>query len=466
MPEPGELPTVNPEAGSGTPIPASTPPPPQPAPEHKPEPPARQPETILDDPIMASLAEDLKELLKVEKEADKLPTIKPVEEAATVAPKPGPEKIQEPVKGAVKKRLDPAKVASEVFDRKMGELKEKEKLPPLPDKPAEQPNPSDTSDLTDEQLEELADAEYAEQSGVEKFKGFSDKLKTFYRKVDEWVKDHESDGERTFDETDEEFKEFVNKVRPDWSGQRDRFRIERISEAKAEQKLKAREKETESKINEAHREAREARYAPKIQSIVSSITAKYDEETKSDDPLEREVFDVYRNASAELCNDYLRILHGIDTISENNPPPVRQRHDWLVNFVLSSADAHAKRKPEETMRNGRKFVTPARMAALRTAKSPEAEESWTFSPEDVLEMIRLKAIELAKAGIKQEESRIVKRGFVRSKPTGSSKQAESPKPMNPPRATSPPSPGARETTSTIDERHMGREIVEELGLDR
>jgi len=465
MPEPGELPTVKPEAGSGTETPTATPSP-QSAQEQKPEQPAKQPETILDDPIMASLAEDLKELLKVEKSADKLPVIKPVEEAQATTPNPETVKVQEPVKGAVKKRSDPAKVASEVFDRKMEELKGKENLPPLPAKPAEQPKSDDTSDLTDEQLEELADAEYAEQSGSEKFKGFKEKIRTFYRKVDEWVKSHESDAERTFDDTDDEFKEFVNKIRPDWSGQRDRFRIERISEAKAEQKLKAREKETENKINEAHREAREARYAPKIQGIVSSITAKYDEETKSDDPLEREVFDTYRNASAELCSDYLRILHGIDTISENNPPPVRQRHDWLVNFVVSSAEEHAKRKPEETMRDGKKFVTPAKMAVLRNSKNHEAEESWTFSPEDVLEMIRLKAIELAKADIKKEESRIVRRGFVRVKPSASSKQAENPQPMNPPKVISPPSHGVPEASTTSGEPHLGREIVAELGLDR
>lgn len=422
------------------------------------------PQRIIDDPILSVLADDLADMLKREKEPAKAPEIKPVPEetpAPDAASKTTDPVTPEPIRGGVKKRVDPAKVAEDVFNRKMEELKNA----PAPVLPPKKDEPAPVADTIDpDQAEELADAAFAEQSDPEKFKGFQGKLKAFYKSVDDWVAARKSDPDRTFDENDAEFVKFIEKNKPSWNGQRDRMRIERIADARAEQKLKSRDEETSRKIAEAQREAREAKFSPAIQNQVTSVMQQYDSDTKTDDPLESEVFSQYRESAAELSTDYLRVVNGIDTIGSHNPPHVQQRHDWILNFVVASAEARAKQKPDETMRDGRRFVTPAKFIELRNANDPGISKVYTFTVDDVLGLIKEKAISMAKSAIKAEEDRAIKRGFVRAKPTGNTKQAEQPKPMNPPRATSAPAPGAVEASNSNDAAHPGRELIDILGL--
>ena len=76
----GELLTPTGEAGGGGTTPAAVQTPPADGGQ-------TQPERIIDDPLLSALADDLKDLIKIEKGQDPAPEIKPVEEPqATPAP--------------------------------------------------------------------------------------------------------------------------------------------------------------------------------------------------------------------------------------------------------------------------------------------------------------------------------------------------------------------------------------------
>lgn len=457
----GELLTPTGEAGGGGTTPAAVQTPPA-------EGGQTQPERIIDDPLLSALADDLKDLIKVEKGQDPAPVIKPVEEPpATPAPAaaaPEPAK-PEPVKGGVKRREDPAKVAERVFEEKMAKLKEAP-APVLPPSQPAAPTPQTApDDLSPEQQEELADAEFAEKIEPDKFKGLKDKLRFFYKEVDEWVEKRKDDPERTFDENDDEFRKFIEDRRPSWSGKRESIRIERIADARAEQKLREREKETDRKLEETQREAREAKFSPEIRQRVELVATEFDADTKTDDPLEREVFSDFKSAVMQLSEDYLRVVNGIDRIDGNNPPELKQRHQWLLNFVVTNAEAQSKRKPEETMRDGRRFVTPAKYLQMRRGND-DVSKVYTFTADDVLDLLKKSAIQMAKDAIKAEEEKAQKRGFAKVRANSGTKPPQNPQPMNPPRVTATPAPGPVQITDDKQVDHPGEDVIKTLGLDK
>lgn len=461
----GELLTPNGEAGGGGDPAAVVQTPPDSG--------QTQPERIIDDPLLSVLADDLKDLLKVEKGQEPPPEIRKVDDNPPPSPAPAPAAAapsaeppkQEPVRGVVKRREDPAKIAERVFEEKMAKLKAAPDpvLPPAA-QPAAQTQVEPSDDLSQEQLDELADAEFAEKAEPEKFKGMKDKLKSFYKEVDAWVEKRKDDPDRTFDENDDEFRKFIEEKKPSWNGKRESIRIERIADARAEQKLKEREKETERRLAETQREAREAKFTPDIKRKVESVVSEYDTETKTDDPLEQEVFSDYKAGFTQLSEDYLRVVNGIDQISESNPPELKQRHQWLLNFVVQNAEARAKAKPEETMRDGRRFVTPAQYLQMRR-NNEDVNKVYTFTPDDVVGLLKKTAIQMAKDTIKAEEERAQKRGFAKVRSNSGTKPAQNPQPMNPPRATATPAPGPVEMADNKDVEHPGKEVIETLGLD-
>lgn len=431
----------NPDPGSGT-----TPPP-----------------TIVDDPLMAGLIEDLGGLIKQEKKPDE---IKPVEEKktddkpTTTDPNPPAPKVDDQkLKPGVKKREDPEAIARRVVEEKLKGMP----APTLPEKKSEEKKveekPSDEG-LNSDQLAELADAKFAEAEDP-KFAGFEAKLRKFYKDVENYVATEKAkDPERTFDEDDTEFKRFIKSTKPSWNGMREEFRISRIADERAAKKLAAMKADQSKEIDEAKRTATEAKVTPLVESGVKKAIDDFDRDSKTEDPLETEVYSRFRDVVANVSGLYLKLIHGAEKYDPKN-----QGHNWISNFVNESASEFAASKSQDTVRNGKSFVTPLEYAKLsKEGDNAKLAKVWTFGPADVLERIKKKGIESAKQQIAEEEETAKKRGFVRSKPSNVPKQEEQIKPTSGPKAAANPAPGAGDIGSINDPNHPGLDVIDVLCL--
>ena len=441
--------------------------PPSPAPETKPAetPPAPPPPEVaaVDDPILGPLAQELLLLVDGRKKKDELvvPEIKPVPDG-TPPPPPAPAADGDgKIKPGVRERPDPRKVAEEVFDRRMAEARPAAPAPPLPPAPPEAPK-YDESKLAQEQQDELADARHAEKIDPSK-KGLSDAFLAFYREVDEYLEKHKGDEERTFDEDDEEFMKFLGEREPRWSaGDRQKAQRARLIEETRE----ATRREIEPELRKVQLEAREARLIPAIDKEVAAFGEGIGKELKSDDPMQQEIYQPFAASAEEMARMYLRLINGLDTLGTHNPQQIRDRHDWLIDFVTQQAQIFKTHGGDARKRDGRVFVTPLEYSQITASRDRAKEDkAWTFQPGDVLRMIGVHAVELAKAKAKAEEERMLKYGYSRNKtPAQGTTPAEEPKPSAGIKASTTPAPGPGNAAETLDIDHPGKSIISVLGL--
>jgi hypothetical protein len=412
---------------------------------------------IIDDPLLASLAEDLSIIVKTEQASDhnQAPEIKPIDEAKKDLAKPADQK-QQGVKATVRPRTDIKKEIDSALTRHLASVKN-QAPPSLPE-----PNKIDdinTEGLVEEQIDELDDAKYLEQKDPTQ-KGYAKKLFDFYKSVDKWVEDRKSDPDRTFDENDEEFTEFLNKTKPKWApGQRDKIRKSRIVDEAKREAIK----DLQPEIDAAKREAREARVSPSMDRRVNQFTEAFDKASASEDPLEKDVFGRYKESAVALASDWVRLAEGIDDITKPKGKEQAERHRWLMDFIGHQSSVFDAQGGNSKVRDGRHFVTPVKFAELSSA-SKDTSNVWTFNNDDVLTLLQTHMVESAKSQVKSEEESAIKRGFVRQRPQVAAKQANDPKPVGGVRASTSAAPGPVSSTQNDDIGHPGKEIISILGL--
>lgn len=413
---------------------------------------------------MKVLAQDLAIAIKDDSTNDPpaAPDIKPAPDAppTTAQPDAKPDDKPEPKpkpKVDVKPRQDPRKVAEEVFDKRLDEIRRTTTPPPVPPKPDDPPKPPepiyDESRLSPEQIEELEDARMSEKLD-EKHKGRADKLLRFYKSLDEYVAAHKGEDDRTFDESDGEFVQWIKNNKPAWEpGERKRIERARIA-AEAQAKVRS---ELEPELSRVKREALEAKVGPVIEKAVSGFESDYDKAARSDDPLAADTYAEFRASGVDMANTYLRVAHGVEQFDPSN-----QKHAWINGFLNHQSEHFASKGGEARVRDGKTFVTPAEFAKLYQAKDQKFRTVWTFSHQDVLTLLATETKRLADAAIKKETDRLASRGYVRVKQDA--KPREEPKPTSGPKAGSTPAPGAANLSAGDDATHIGKELIATLGL--
>jgi len=174
--------------------------------QEQPEEQPQEPQTNLDDPILSTLWEDLGVKEPEVEEAE--PEAEP--EAKSAEPEAEPEKKE----FSIKPKMDEEtfrKVVREELESRGKDPEEVEEQQVA--QQAEAKEDPYESQLIDEQKDELELYRYAEAKGHE---GMSNKLLGFYKGLDEYVDSaRKDDPDRTFDDEDEEFIEYVKKHKPE-----------------------------------------------------------------------------------------------------------------------------------------------------------------------------------------------------------------------------------------------------------
>lgn len=416
-------------------------------PEQQPEGQPQEPPSSLDDPMLSTLWEDLGV-----KEAEPEPKAE-AEPEPKAEPEPEPEPKAEKKEFSIKPKMDEETFRKVVREELESRGKDPEKVTEQQVVAEAKEDPYETQ-LIDEQKEELELYRYAEAKGHE---GMSNKLLGFYKGLDDYVESaRKDDPDRTFDDDDGEFIEYVKKHKPEITAKdrealrRSKFREEVVSDVKDEYK------ET---IDGLRGELNQLRVRPEVLGTMKEAARAFDEfskldELKESDPLAHKVFNDEKERYLNWSRTFLDRWHGVNTVVDED-----------FHVMIEAIDGEAKRFEEaggEAMvRDGKRFLTPGRFADAK-----DKSGYWTWNQSEILERFGEVSIEKAQnkvaERVKELESYGYKKGVVSGQSNKPAKAGE-PTPMNPPKASRTSSPGAGEGSEAV--LTPGAELLEELGID-
>ena len=321
--------------------------------------------------------------------------------------------------------------------------------PPTPQQQAAEPEPAE-DDLVPEQLEELELARFAEKKYPDKYKGQAKKLLAFYKKLDDYAAN--ADEDRTFDEGDSEFVDFVQKNKPKITNQK-RLEREMIADLAAQQVST----EKEAEIADLKEKMRVLETKPTVEKKFSKFTQDLQKAGEQEDEFSASIYEQQLTQAENMGKEYLDLYYGMKTFNGNEPS-----QKWIVDFVTHQSNVFQQKGGKYLSRDGKTFMTPADFAARGNPSS-----NWTFGPDDVLQMFNNFFTNTAKKQVESEYSRLEKMGFTKAKAKNSAKKGkvkEEATPITAPKAKTAKSPGAAESGET-DDSSFGEELVKTLGMD-
>ena len=432
---------------------------------------------LSEDPIMSPVYDSLKELMaeseetvKKNEEAEREARKEKVPDDAVVPRhlrKSEPEKPDEPEAPDAENREDPATeteipehvpvrarkekpLTKDDLKNFFEEIKKPEKKEP--EEKEEEESVDLDEELSEEDKDDLEFAQYAAAKMGDKYKELPKKLNSFYKRRKEFTEYMTSEHGNRFDEADPEYTEFVRKHYPvmrDIDRRKlDRQRIEDSVYAKLRKEQEAVKREFDKK---AHR--------LEVQPTVDKTVTKFRERASElmappeDDPLRKDIFTSKLADAENIATAYLKAASGVDEWNPNK----NQTHAWLSKFIDSEATKAEANGAKEIDGAKKKFVHPAKYAAMRNSNPNQAAEYWTWSHDDILDKIAAQAKTEAENEITQLENTVKKYGFTRGY-VPDAKGKNSPQSSEPVRRK-PPSSGPAPThpEGNYDSPHGGEE---------
>ncbi len=389
--------------------------------------------------------------------------------------KPKPTEVPAP-KVAVKPKTEDMSAVQALIDKRIAESVKAAQPPVEAPKPPEKPAEDQyEKSLGEVELDEMRFARYA--SGKDpNLKEYPNQLLEYFKKVDAYVeKTRKEDPERSFDDTDEDWKKFQRENRPQMSPLV-RRRLEReqiVEEAKASAKEEYR---TELEKVQKRQEILEKRPAieraatefskslnavletdsegeePILSPIVKRAQEVGWETVMQDDPLFAPIVRKISQTANELASEYLALVNGTREIDLKN-----EHHAWLSRFITEQGEAFAANGGEATIRQGRQFLPRHKIAEIANQDPSKLNQFWTWNDQEVLDRIAANARKNAVTILKAEQEKLSKAGFERRKsepakkdqPKSEKKAEAEPEKNGAPKATSSVSPGISQPGKVI-----------------
>ena len=332
---------------------------------------------------------------------------------------------------------------------------------PVPPSPAPvDPNAEYIKGLTEAQRDELKFAEYVEAKYPEQ-KGKAAEVLAYFKKTDDFVAKHPD-----LTPDSDEFKEFLEKNRPKY-GDRHKLEMQRVKDEATEEATRKAKAETEKEIAALKRKTYEMEIRPKVEKANQQFRdALASGEVKAPEGIESTGTDVakrinevgYEKAAEEFpveapivqsaynaAQEYLHIMNGLTSVNLENPT-----HAWLADFIAAQGNILARQPAEKKTRvfteKGQKvtktFLPRAEYSELVKADATAAQKHWTFSHEQILDMIAVNAL----IGSDLEVKKLEKAGFKREKKSAKPESAGARPPEAGPSPAPAPSPKAGKTT--------------------
>lgn len=342
--------------------------------------------------------------------------------------------------------------------------------PKLPPDPAQAPAEDYENGLGEAERDRLETARFAAKMDPKRYADMPEKWLKYFKSIDDYYDKHGADDGRTFDESDEEFMEFVAKNQPNYDPGEER-RIERArirEEAKAEilpeiskqvGRVEARQREielqpaiTETVDLAVNRGISALASVPKeiqvedMKEISSTIAADGMQKAQESWPIEAPIIQRNMQALRSYSDAFMRLASGLSDYDGSNAA-----HKFLADFINAQCAYFDQNGGNAKIRvsNGVSQTFVPRNQFM-TMTPQDAANHWTLSDADVLEMLAISAAQASNVQVKAERERLEKAGYSRRK-DGKNTKRETPPPVpsESPRAGSSMAPGAAEGGKTV-----------------
>lgn len=264
--------------------------------------------------------------------------------------------------------------------------------PLQPREPQQEPEPAVLDEefddsLNDEMRHELELAKFGERKFPDQYKGKTKEIREYFKKIVNFFEDNPDSTE-----TSEEFIEFQEKNRPNWTPA-ERRKLERLSiKDEVDSEYSRRFEEMESRMqNELF--VRDT--IPQVEKRLKDWEAGFitDEEKGLEltaDDLETNPILKSQFATAKsVASTYLKVMNNLEA-----PSPENKTHIWLRDFLEKESQRFYQSAPQkELVRDGKQFIPYSEWAKAAHANPQEANAKyWTIDDDMVLSGIRNSAI--------------------------------------------------------------------------
>lgn len=347
----------------------------------------------------------------------------------TSQPKTEAGQQQEAKSPKVSKKADVSQLVEDAVKRAMDSKSQQQQQTKQPTRePEKKPDTNGAPDLSGwlpEEVEEYELATFAAKAMPERYKDLPSKVAKFKSEVEAYIsKQSSEDPDRTFDENDTAFMEFVEEHKPEFPDA-DRKKAQRLQIA--EEIKKDLKKETEEETERLKNKVKAVEKEPRIRKLVGNFA----------ETLPKKMSDAPDNILPEELKDAKEIVSGIaDKITEEGPESVKgnifgdivsgihrlaidaahrftvlaedadkfdpknEMDMWLGNFITKQESDFATRGGEMLNRvseDGRKlaFVPRHEFARMVVEEPAKAAQHWCFNDDEIREMLALTARNLS-----------------------------------------------------------------------
>lgn len=365
-------------------------------------------------------------LARIEKEGTNAPTPTPPAD-----PTPTPEAVTPTGDAPVTPTPTPNPETPEPAVAELPKIKVPELPRPMSDDIVLPPPPStlDVSGLDEDEVEEVRTAEFAEQRYPQRYPGHAKRVLEYIRKHKQFVKTQEQENpDVSFDQSNTAYQRFLEANRPTiTSSERKRLERERLLEEAAsiaERRLAGKTKKLEEEVTQLKATPLVERTINDFKSLVKEIMPK------EDDPIVLEKAEEMTGLAVTAGKEYLLLSSQLKQFDTKN-----ETHKWLADFIKEQGELYVQSKHESLRRGGKSFLPRHQFNNL---PADERAKHFSFSDEDVLQLIAVNAKAAAEFHAKTERDRLKRAGYTR---TPSATAPTSPTPPVPP----PLEPSARAT---------------------
>lgn len=375
------------------------------APAHNAAPIPDSPERVMtDDPQdysegRGTMADIVSHIEKKQKAAAANPPVEPVVIPAVVAPTVVP---------VVVPPVEPAVVVPEpivIPKVKLEKIPTPEPIAPTSVAPFDI-SKLDLSGLDEDEINEVKTAAFAEQRYPDKYKGYAAHVLDYIKKHKQIVRDLTSENQDgDMDENDPKYKAFVKANRPPVKGP-ERRKLER--ERTLEEAAQIAEARLSQRYRKVETELTQMKAAPAVEKSLNDYKSLLKQvlPTSTDDPLVESVVAEVSNLASEAAGEFLQLSAQLKPYDSRN-----NTHRWLADFIAEQGKLFANSKDPATKRGNKTFIPRAEYNNLNPT---DRAKHFTFSDEDVLQIVAVNAKAAAEFKIKEEQGRMEKFGYRRS----------------------------------------------------
>ncbi len=361
-------------------------------------------------------------------------------EPAPVTPPPAPAAVTPPP-APVTPAPTPTPAVTPPTPVELTEAQKQLRVPEFPKRetPVADPKPSpstlDMSGLDDDEIYEVRTAEFAEAKYPDKYKGHAQRVLDFIKKHKQYVQT--AAPESTLDRDDAEYQRFLKANKPTVTDT-ERRRLERerrVEEAavEAQQRLAP----ATQKLSE---ELTLLKAAPLVEKTINDYKSLVKEVMpKDDDPLVKAAVEETTATAVDAGKEFLLLASRLKDYDSRN-----STHVWLGDFIAEQGELFVKSGHPSLKRGGKTFVPRAKYNVM---PPDERAKHFTFTDEDVLNIIAINAKSAAEYRANTERTKLEKMGYRRV--SSSAAPATPPVSATPPVAE--PSPRAMSSTAAGDD---------------